>query len=203
MSEYKMTENLILSENWRWDDKTNELIDLGTEPPTRHPDSSLDAKVCVYEARVREWFLDVAQDQVDNGQSYADYAAVSIALAYIEGVEQFRQGKSTPLRQAGNWFKRSAKRIFPKVPTDGNDRLWKDARCGLFHCGFTNGRTYLSHDFRNAIEIRQDDLRINPYRFTKAAASDFTAYVNKLRDSNNVDLRFRFEKLWDNRWARS
>jgi hypothetical protein len=200
---YKMTDKLILSETWRWDKDTDELIDVSSEPPTRYPASSFDAKVAVYEARVREWFLDLAQSYVAGGQSRADYVALSIALAYIEGVEQYRQGRKTPKAQAGAWFKASAQRIFPAVSADAIDRLWKEARCGLFHCGFPEGRTYLSHDYRQAIAIKQGDLQIDPLRFIKAVVSDFTAYVKELRASHNEDLRRRFEKLWDYRWHNS
>jgi hypothetical protein len=198
----KMTGWLIVSEKWRWDKNTDELINIGSEPPTRHRASDFEAKVAVYAARVREWFLDVARDQVANGKSAADYVAVSIGLAYIEGVEQYRQGKSSKSRSR-KWFKSSAKRIFPAVPEDAIERLYENARCGLFHCGFTDGRTYLSHDYSQAIALNQDELQINPSLFIKAIDSDFTDYVKALLDSNDRELRHRFEKLWDQRWENS
>jgi hypothetical protein len=71
----------------------------------------------------------------------------------MEGVEQYRQGKSTPETLASQWFKKSAQRILPKVAPEAINRLWKEARCGLFHCGFTEGQTYLSHDYRQALAI--------------------------------------------------
>ena len=194
---------LAISENWQWDEANDEFVDYSSTPPTRHSTTSFDAKVAVYEDRVRKWFLEVAQTMVANGQAREDYLALSIGLSYIEGVEQYRQGKNTPDGQAGNWFRAGAKRIFSSVPDKAIERLWKEVRCGLFHSGFTNGRTYLSHGFSKAIAIEQDDLKINPALFIKAVASDFSSYVDKLRDSTNADLRQTFENLWDERWENS
>lgn len=198
-----MTDMLSVSEHLRWDETNNELVDFRSVPPARYSAASFEAKVAVYEDRVRTWFLEVAQTMVANGQAREDYVALSIGLAYIEGVEQYRQGKSTPIRLANNWFKTSAKRIFAAVPEEVIERLWKEVRCGLFHSGFTDGRTYLSHDFSPAIAIIQDKLEINPARFITAVASDFSLYLEHLRDPDNEDMRQRFIKLWDHRWENS
>src|SRR5205807_9374736 len=106
-------------------------------------------------------FLGFAQASVADRLSPAVYVGLSIALAYIEGVEQYRSGADTPQREAGEWFKRSARRILPTAAPEAIDRLWTDARCGLFHCGFTRGRTYLSSDYGSALAIFQGQLRIN------------------------------------------
>jgi len=194
---------LILSETWRWDRDTDKFVDLRSSPPTRHPVSSFAAKVAVYEARVREWFLDLAQEYVNRGESPADYVALSIALAYVEGVEQYCQGTSTPQGQAGNWFKASALRIFPAAAPNAVNRLWKEGRCGLFHCGFPDGRTYLSHGYTQALAINNGDLQINPRLFVDGVCADFTAYVTALRASPTANLGQRFEQLWDHRWENS
>ena len=201
---YQVVENpLILSETWQWDKDTDEFIDCGSDPPIRHPASSYSAKVKVYEARVREWFLSIAQDYVGKGETSSDYLVLSIALAYIEGVEQYRRGMSTPQGKAGKWFKNSAKRIFCTSSQDALDRLWKECRCGLFHCGFTDGRTYLSHGYAQAISINGLELQINPLLFVEAVCNDFTTYVNSLQHRKVCELSKNFEKLWDYRWESS
>lgn len=194
---------LSVSENWRWDEVRNEFIDFRENPPVRHPATSFEAKVAVYESRVREWFLDVAQAMVANGKAREDYVALSIGLAYIEGVEQYRRGKITPRGKSGDWFKRSTKQIFSNVSEEALKRLWEEVRCGLFHSGFTDGCTYLSHSYAQAIAINQGNLQINPARFIETVISDFSSYVSKLRDSNNLILRQNFITLWDQRWEHS
>ena len=59
-----MADSVKLSEKWQWDPNDDVLIDLSTVPTTRWPASSLDAKIAVYEARVREWFLGLALSYV-------------------------------------------------------------------------------------------------------------------------------------------
>ena len=171
-----MDRYLTVSETYLWDEQTDELIDRNTMK--RFPASSFDMKVNVYETRVREWFLDVAVGHVSKGEAPGDYAALSIALAYIEGVEQYRRGKKSPSNQSGNWFRASAERIFPCVSKEAINRLWMEARCGLFHTGFTDGPTYLSQSAAQAMEINQGELLINPHKFVEATVSDFGKYVD-------------------------
>jgi hypothetical protein len=100
---------------------------------------------------VKTWFLDFAkrlveEDMIDDGVSPGDYVALSIALAYIEGVEHYRRGRESRIRESREWFKASVKRILPAASDDETKMLWESARCGLFHSGFTTDRVYLSHD---------------------------------------------------------
>lgn len=196
-----MGDALIVSEKYLWFEKTKEFVNK--YDATRFSDSSYIGKVNVYEDRVRSWFLDVAVAHVAKGQSPADYVALSIALAYIEGVEQYRQGSETPSKSAGKWFQSSAKRIVPAATKKALERLWKEARCGLFHSGFTNGPTYLSHAYSGAIEISQDRLNINPEKFVVAVTDDFNTYISQLRANPEDPLGKNFVKLWDIRWENS
>jgi hypothetical protein len=198
-----MADPVKVSETWQYDEDDDVLIDCSTSPTTRYPASCLLAKIGVYESRVRDWFLGLADSYVAEEPSRSDYVALSIALAYIEGVEQFRQGQDTPMSQSGNWFKASAARIFPNAPDKALDRLWREARCGLFHSGFTDGRTYLSHKCKDAIAIIGEDMEINPRLFVNAVLDDFSTYVSELRAAPNSDLSLRFESLWDLQWKRS
>jgi len=194
---------LIICESWRWDENTDELIDITADPHKKYPASSYDAKVQVYESRVREWFLDIASNYVNSGENPSDYLALSIALSYIEGVEQYRRGISTPQRKSGEWFKNSAKRIFPTSSESAINRLWKECRCGLFHSGFTDGRIYLSHGYDQPIAIVGADLQVNPKFFIEAVCNDFTNYVDSLHSKKDAGLMDNFVKLWDHRWENS
>ncbi|QEM67060.1 hypothetical protein FO488_02055 [Geobacter sp. FeAm09] len=194
-------EPLFVSENFRWYEASNEFVDIRDK--SRYPDTEFEVKVKVYEDRVTNWFLGLAKPMVKY-QSPHDYVALSIALSYIEGVEQFREGKSTPRVKSGAWFTKSAKRIFPTAAEDAIKRLWEEARCGLFHCGFTDGKTYVSHNHSEALEIVGDHLNINPQKFVEATILDFEKYIIHLfKSKNGDDIRHNFITHWDDRWENS
>ena len=194
-------EPLFVSENYRWYEATNEFMDIRDK--TRYRDSEFDSKIRIYEDRVNHWFLRLAIPMV-NVQSPHDYIALSIALSYIEGVEQYRRGKSTPIGKSGSWFKKSAKRIFSMASDDAIKRLWEEVRCGLFHCGFTVGKTYISHNYEQPLEIDNDRLNINPQKFVEATIEDYDGYVKELRESKpNDNIRKNFLNLWDIHWENS
>jgi hypothetical protein len=134
--------------------------------------------VDIYDDRVRTWFLDLAVRQTAAGSAPSDYVALSIALAYLEGVEQFRGGRKQP---AGERFKSSAKRVFPAAPPDAIDRLWTAVRNGLFHFGFTEGPTLISHDYDEALAISGRYLTINPARFVKPVVNEGLRFVEALQ----------------------
>ena len=133
----------ILGENYRWYRATSEITD--TRNQSRRPDSDYTAKVDVYEDRVRTWFLDLATRETRTGQSPGDYVALLIALAYLEGVQQYRCGDGSH-SDSGKRFRASAERVFPSALGEPIDRLWHAVRNGLFHCGFTVGPTLVSHE---------------------------------------------------------
>lgn len=191
-------EHEIIGEHFRWIRATAEIEDI--RDGSRRPDSAYDAKVDVYEDRVQFWFLEIAKSHVANGTAPGDYVALSIALAYIEGVEQYRQGISTPPGNSGAWFKASVQRIFPWVAPDAVNRPWVSARNGLFHDGFTKGPTLVSHGQPDVIAIVDRYLIINPATFVGGVIADFKSYVSTLRtDPSGITAR-NFSALWDDQW---
>lgn len=196
-----------VSKNYLWHGNMCEFENLRTHE--RRGDSVFAAKVDVYEDRVKTWFLDFAkhlveEDMVDDGVSPGDYVALSIALAYIEGAEHYRQGQEPDSRQSGAWFKASVKRMLPTVCDDAIDMLYKSARCGLFHSGFTTDRVYLSHvHYTQALELTEGKLQIDPARFVALVMKDLDAYVHELRSNPSGEDAKNFEKLWDERWENS
>ncbi len=160
-------------------------------------------KIDIYQARTEGWFFDVAKQMVKHGMSPGDYIAIMVSLSYLEGVQQFREGSETPQGKSGEWFKKSAKRVFPNQIDDVIDRLWKETRCGLFHAGFTNGKVYLSHDKGEAIKLESSLIHINPKIFLDCVSDDYRKYISELSDQSNTKLRENFEKLWDILWQRS
>src|SRR5438034_8816347 len=97
----KFSRNIRVSKNYLWHEIDREFEDLRTG--ARRGDSSYEAKVDVYEDRVRTWFLDwavklVDTDLINDGVSAGDYVTLSVALAYIEGAEQYRRGVEPDLK---------------------------------------------------------------------------------------------------------
>lgn len=163
----------------------------------------LAIKLEIYQSRVKDWFFNVAMDHVKNGMSPGDYLALMVGLAYLEGVQQFREGKETPSSQSSEWFKNSAKRAIPGYSLDVYNRLWKETRCGLFHSGFPNGKIYLSHNRTDALVVDRDRLIINPLSFMQLIEDDFNTYINLLKKETSKELRENFETLWDQLWDAS
>ena len=186
----------IIGEHYRWHRATSEIED--TRDGTRRSDSDYSAKVDVYEDRVRWWFLEIAKAHTTNGVSRADYVALAIGLWYVEGVEQYRCGNGAT-GQSEARFKASVQRIFSGVADDVAVRLYKAVRCGLFHSGFTEGPTFVSHDRPPAIDLAEERY-LNPAAFIRSAADDFTRYVGELRAHPEGQLGINFVKLWDKRW---
>lgn len=202
------SEKTRVSKNYLWHGNVCEFEDLRTHE--RRGDSVYAAKVDVYEDRVKTWFLDfakrlVGEDMIDDGVSPGDYVALSIALAYVEGEEQYRRGRESGRGESGEWFKASVKRMLPAASDDVTKMLWESARCGLFHSGFTKDRVYLSHAlYTQPLELTiEGKLKIDPARFVGLVVKDFEAYVHELRENPSGEDAKNFERLWDQRWATS
>jgi hypothetical protein len=189
---------VIVGEHFRWHADTAEIEDVRTG--IRRPDSDYGAKVDVFEDRVNGWFLHPAA-QFTGEQSPTDYIALSVALAYLEGVEQYRRGQGTPERLSGQWFKEGIGRIFPSAPPGAAEQLWKAVRCGLFHSGFTSGPTLVTYAIAEPVRTSGRYLLINPQQFIGALVDDFRAYVVLLRAEPTEALGRNFESLWDLRWS--
>jgi hypothetical protein len=147
--------------------------------------NDIDVKIDIYQARTEGWFFDVAKQMIKHGMSPGDYIAIMVSLSYLEGVQDFREGSETPQGKSGDWFKKSAKRVFHNQTDEVIDRLWKETRCGLFHAGFTNGKVYLSHEKSEAIKQDGELIFINPKIFLDSVADDYRKYISELSDQSN------------------
>jgi hypothetical protein len=123
-----------------------------------------------------------------------------VGIACLEGIEQFRQGKQTPPGKSGEWFKNSAKRVFPGHVEDVYQRIWEETRCGLFHMGFTRGKIYLAYAQDSPLLIEGDKLKIHPAKFLEQIEADFCLYIASIENEENTELRSAFEGLWDLLW---
>jgi len=194
--------DLYVSKNYRWDEDRCEFWHIGNK--LRRSDRLYEARVDVYEDRVKTWFLEPAATLLGREDYAGDYVALSMAVAYIEGVEQYRRGDETPRGDSTAWFKASAKRIFSKADDDALKMLWESVRVGLFHSGFTTDRVYLNRDQAEALTLTADRvLRINARLFMQSVMKDFEDYISNLRSYPVGTLAQNFESLWEQWWENS
>jgi hypothetical protein len=219
MGSGRPTNRVTISENFEWDEASEEII--GISDQSRRPDSDNEAKIDVYDDRQRHWFLSPLQPHVASRTFVSeDYVVVASLLSYFEASEQWRRGKpkSEVIRRKGKskgkpygrskvWFKIAARRILGlhrnlKIVT----RLYDEVRCGMFHSGFTYARVGLAHRLYAPVVIDPTDdyLYIDPYLLFEAVKADHDGYVAHLRGAADDDpVRAAFIKLWGIHWENS
>lgn len=157
----------------------------------------MDDKISVYEDRVKEWFLNIADRlKADNE---AGFVILQIAVAYIEGNQQVREG-SDSTGDSYYYFKEGMKRIFTKEKFDDEDIriFYEKVRCGLFHDGITKSNVLLSGDFKKALEIKfpYKLIFINPHLFLDRIKRDFEDFLIHLKNPENTIAREKFDKIF-------
>ena len=166
---------------------------------------TLDDKIEIFADRVRGWQLDIAKQCADN-IPHSGFAVLSIVCNYFEMIAKFKDGytgESKPRIYFQKGFDDFLS-VFPTVEPDLRekliDRMWKGVRCALYHTGITKG-TNLSGDYLVSIEFVEPTgkVHINPHRLVPDLEKHFEWYVKQLRDSNNQDLRKKFEVRFDYR----
>jgi hypothetical protein len=156
--------------------------------------NEVQTKIKIYEDRVSGWFLEIAEKLKINNET--GFVILSIAIAYIEGNQQFREGRMSE-NNSKNFFIKGLKRIFDKetVPEDILKDYYKQIRCGLFHDGMTRGNVTISGEFPDPLRYTNGIIKINPHKFLDKIKQDFQNYIQELEW--NDELRKSFEKRFD------
>lgn len=179
--------------------------------------NDMNTKILIYEDRVKGWFLDYAL-MLKNFPSpdvrrHSGFIILSIAVEYIEGVEQFKQGKSsknisiinngTQVTGSRAAFASGLLTIFNNynLTYDIAFEFYDKVRCGLFHDGMTKTDVRLG-SFNKAIEYSNGVLKIDTIKFLDEIIADFNTYICKLKNDtangiNSTDS-INFKKRWDN-----
>lgn len=163
------------------------------------PKNDLGTKILIYKDRVEGWFLDFAALLLRDGD--ADYVVLQIAIAQIEGMQQFRDGE----RSEGNspaCFARGLRAVLGRGKHDDVDLedFYNAIRCGLFHNGFTKGAAFVSRGYPEAFDLVTGQIRINPEKLFDAVKKGFARYIELLGDESNGNLRASFQRVWDDDW---
>lgn len=180
---------------WRDSDHRPRIIDERTERRLDH--NSIDDKIFIYERQVREWFIDRANGLIQD-KKY-NFVVLMIAVAYIEGIEQYRRGESSE-RQSKKFFRYGIRRIFGVGESDWwkIDDLYTHLRCGLFHNGMSGDAVVLNRSLGCAIRVSErGTIDINPELFLNKVVDDFASYLEELRDVNNTVVRTNFNMMFN------
>ena len=171
-----------------YDDLTGDQLD---------PKKNIEDKIRIFERQVNEWFLERAhalRREEKNG-----FIILMIATAYIEGVEQYREGESSE-NQSAAIFKNGIKRIFGIENKYDNrlSELHKELRCGLFHNGMTGPHIRIASDHETPIDLSDETIiNINQILFLEKVKSDFEQYLKDLKDTEKTELRENFNSMYE------
>jgi hypothetical protein len=152
-----------------------------------NPNDPFD-KIKIYENQVNGWFLDRATRFLRGEKN--GFIVLMICISYLEGVEQYRQGRSSH-RNSRNFFIQAVERIYPgKFATPDLERLYSEVRCGLFHNGMVNGDVIINKEFPNALVFDGTNIKINPRLLLEDIKNDFSSFTEELKTDNSVRIRF-------------
>ena len=167
------------------------------------PKDKIEDKIRIFKSQVNGWFLEQAHTLLwkedkevneDNG-----FVILMIATAYIEGVEQLRQGESSEGGKSKEFFKIGVKRIF-EIDSSYDDRLlglYKELRCGLFHNGMTGPNIRIFSTYDKPIDFSNGGkIKINQKLFLEKVKDDFNNYLEELKDKGKKELRTKFDNMY-------
>ncbi|MBN1860320.1 MAG: hypothetical protein JW840_02540 [Candidatus Thermoplasmatota archaeon] len=151
----------------------------------------VDDKIKIYERQVKEWFLKRATYLL-RGNNYG-LIVLMVCLSYLEGVEQYRKGRSSrPNHESKKFFRESLQRLYPGQFTEPQLNVFYDqARCGLFHNGMTEGMIVYSYDYPHPLDFSElGTIKVNPKILLKDIKKDFRKYLRELYTNQNLRNNF-------------
>jgi len=178
------------------DERGNVVITDRSNDEPLHPEAKMEHKIRIFERQVNGWFLERAASLC--GEEKNGFVVLMIATAYIEGVEQYRQGRESKWASE-EFFTCGVKRIFG-ISDNVDSRLchlYKELRCGLFHNGMTGPSIRIHYDYAEPIDLSEENIiKINQKLFLKKVQRDFEQYLKGLRDGRRKKLRDNFSRIY-------
>jgi hypothetical protein len=160
------------------------------------PTSDVD-KITIYERQVQGWFLEPGTTLLENDYEGNRFIVLMICLSYLEGVQQYREGRSSqPNHESKTFFVKALQRIYPSISDQDLRSFYDEARCGLFHNGMVGGRIILNDTFADGLAIEPFKIKVNPGKLLDAIKSDFRDYILELR--SDTSKRHTFACMYSN-----
>lgn len=162
-------------------------------------EKNIETKILIYEDRMNGWFLNFARNLTKERNS--EFVVLMICISYLEGNQQFREGKTSSKGGSTKMLKKSLKRIFPEIDDNILDRLIDGVRQGLFHDGMTRAgillRYGLNIPFFTFTANNFEWIELDPDIFLKEVQSDFKSYIETLKNKESKLERENFEKHYN------
>ncbi len=168
----------------------NYLDELPQEQRGLDP-NNIDNQIKFYEDRVNGWFLEIAK-KLSEEDNDAGFVILSLAIAYIEGNQQYREGKLSH-KNSKKFFIKGMRRIFDKENVAQNilEDFYDQVRCGLFHDAITKKNVSISGMYQNPVRNINGKIMINPHRFLDKIIEDFKNYIYLLSTDNVLKENFK------------
>ncbi|MCH7568763.1 MAG: hypothetical protein IIA87_05055 [Nanoarchaeota archaeon] len=184
----------------------NKILTIKTEKEPYEIDKILDndieTKISVYEDRANGWFLDFARKLTKETNS--EFVVLMICVNYLEGNQQFREGRTSLKRESTEMLKRALKRVLSEVEENAINLFIDKVRHGLSHDGMTRRGALLRYGlgvvcFTFTID-NEEWIELDPSLFLKEVQRDFEEYICILRNKENKVERENFEKHYKERY---
>jgi len=185
-------------------------------PQDKFNNPSLEDLIDVLEDRISYWVLEPAKLLLDD--PIHQVPGFSLLLTYFEGIWIYVQGVDS-----SGWSKKFFQEAFLDVFKHAKMSkglltriahvLYEDARCGFFHDGMFRHRIFFKKlekgellvtlPRRNAQIDEMGEIQsilVDTYRFSSAVERHFTNYLTRLRNTNQIELRTKFETICRDKW---
>lgn len=189
---------IAVSPNFKiYNDRPNFVVDSRNK--SEYPIHDIQTKILVYENCVTGWFLDYGE--MLKKHHNAGFVVLQVALAQVEGIEQYRRGESS-YKKSSEFFCSGLKEIFSL--TDAEKQLlekhfYPSVRCGLFHDGMTRPSVKIENRFPCPLKFDGENILISPNKFLDAVYKYFKKFITQLKEPANEELRKNFLKEFDRR----
>jgi hypothetical protein len=177
--------------------------------------TALDKKIEIFREKIWGWQLHVADLMINKGRNHEDtadvndtphsaFAALQVALSYFEMIARYEAGDCGK-DQSRDFFIRGFLSVFPEAnnfpytPTrEFLNLFYSGARCGLYHLSMTAPGVVIGKT-GTPIRFTQTPtaIEIDPHELIPAMKRHFLAYIERLKNPAETELRARFENRFD------
>jgi len=171
------------------------------------PNPTTDQKIEIFRERVLGNQVEVAEEMAQrfneavrtndssNPMRHCGFAIVSVVFPYFETIAQCIRGASSRNRSK-QFFDVGFREVYPATPLTPQQIGWfyEDIRCWLDHNGTICPGTNLYEGHTPTFSIDSGgQLLLNPVTLVQDIKRHFAAYIKRLEDPTNVQLRHNFE----------
>lgn len=215
--EGNINESYYLCEGLWLDKESKQLIDKSKN------DAIIDIKefenkVYIFIQEVKEWIfhpMDILlNDDKNNKSTYKPFKNSIFILhgifSYLEKIERYKIGRNyeEDNSQSTKILIDSFQRIFKKdnksYGKEKIENILNATRNSLAHTGNIGDKVLVNNDYENSNAVEYignkyqlEKVELNPSKMIEEIKIDFQNYLKKLVDSNEIELRENFEKVFD------